>query len=143
MTMTMELSLTVTKTIPAKPEKVFNAWLDPKMLAKFMTPGDTMTVPRAETDPREGGRFEIIMATPEKELPHCGTYLEVTPHSRLVFTWESPHSIDGSTVTLDFRPSDDGATEIELTQVKFASDSAVEGHRKGWTAILEELAKVV
>lgn len=141
--MAQELSLTVKKTIPAPPEKVFNAWLDPAMLAKFMVPGEGMTVPKAESDGREGGRFEIVMAAGDQEIPHSGTYIEVKPHSRLAFTWESPHSIDGSTVTLDFRPAGDGATEVELTHVKFASEEARDNHKGGWTAILEALAAAV
>lgn len=137
-----ELSLTLRKTIPAPVEKVFDAWLDGAMLAKFMVPGPGMTVPKAEADGREGGRFEIVMAAGDQEIPHGGTYLEVTPHSRIRFTWESPHSVDGSVVTLDFKPAGDKATEVELTQVKFASENAREGHRGGWTAILDALAEV-
>jgi len=138
-----DLSLSVSKTIAAPVEKVFNAWLDPEMLAKFMMPGPGMSVPKAETDGREGGRFNIVMATPEQEIPHAGTYLEISPHNRIRFTWESPHSIDGSTVTLDFKPSGNNATEVALTHVKFASEDARNGHQKGWIGILEKLAEAV
>lgn len=137
-----ELSLTLRKTIPAPVEKVFDAWLDGAMLAKFMMPAPGMSVPKAEADGNEGGRFEIIMAAGDQEIPHSGTYLEVTPHSRIRFTWESPHSIDGSIVTLDFTPAGDKATEVELTQVKFASEEARDNHKGGWTAILEKLGEV-
>jgi len=137
-----ELSLTLRKTIPAPVEKVFDAWLDGAMLAKFMMPAPGMSVPKAEADGHEGGRFEIIMAAGDQEIPHAGTYLEVTPHSRIRFTWESPHSIDGSVVTLDFTPAGDKATEVELTQVKFASEEARDNHQGGWTAILEKLCEV-
>ena len=130
-------------TIPAPREAVFNAWLDAKMLAKFMMPGPDMTVPKAECDGRVGGRFAIVMATSEKEIPHAGTYLEVKPHSRIAFTWESPFSVDGSTVTLDFRPAGDGATEVTLTHVKFASEDARDGHKSGWTGILDKQAEVM
>jgi len=137
-----DLTLTVTKTIPAPVEKVFDAWLDPKMLAKFMMPGAAMHVPKAESDGREGGRFTVVMATPEQEIPHAGTYLEVSPHSRIRFTWESPYSVDGSTVTLDFRPAGDDATEVALTHVKFAGEDARDSHKDGWTDILDKLAEV-
>lgn len=65
-----------------------------------------MTVPSATVDPVEGGPFEIIMKVREKELPHSGVYETIDRPRRLVFTWESPHSIDGSTVTLEssYRP---------------------------------------
>lgn len=137
-----DLSLTVRKTIPAPVETVFNAWLDAKMLSKFMMPGKDMTVPRAESDGREGGRFTVIMAAGEQEIPHAGTYLEVKPNERIVFTWESPHSVDGSTVTLDFKPAGDSSTDLTLTHVKFASEEARTNHEGGWTGILEKLAEV-
>lgn len=138
-----ELSLTVRKTIPAPIEAVFNAWLDPKMLKKFMVTCEGDEVPKAESDARTGGRFLVVMATGGKEIPHSGTYLELKPHSRLVFTWESPHSVDGSTVTVDLAPAGDGATDLTLTQVKFANEGSRDGHIKGWTAILDALAKMV
>lgn len=141
--MANELSLTVKKTIPAPPEKVFNAWLDPRMLKRFMVTCEGHGVPKAESDAREGGKFLIVMDTGEKEIPHSGTYLEIKPHSRLVFTWESPHSVDGSTVTLDLAKKGEDETELTLTQVRFASEGALEGHREGWTAILEALARAV
>lgn len=45
-----DLSLTVSRNISAPAETVFNAWLDPAMLAKFMAPGPGMTVPSADTN---------------------------------------------------------------------------------------------
>ena len=137
-----DLSLTIRKTIPAPVETVFNAWLDAKMLAKFMMPGPGMTVPKAESDAKEGGRFTIVMAAGDDEIPHGGTYLEIKPHERIVFTWESPFSVDGSTVTLDFKPSGDGGTDVKLTHVKFASDEARANHEGGWTSILAKLGEV-
>jgi uncharacterized protein YndB with AHSA1/START domain/DNA-binding transcriptional ArsR family regulator len=138
-----DLSLTVTRRINAPAQKVFNAWLDPKMLTQFMLPGEAMSVPRAEVDAKVGGRFDIVMATPEKEIPHSGTYQAIDRHSRIVFSWESPHSADGSTVTLNFTPVGSGATDVELVQVKFANEQSRDGHTSGWTAILAKLGEVL
>tara|TARA_R110002124_G_scaffold63350_28_gene173283 strand:- start:24 stop:464 length:441 start_codon:yes stop_codon:yes gene_type:complete len=137
-----EMMLTTTRQINAPVETVFNAWLSPEMLKKFMLPGTTTLVPRAETDPRVGGRFTIVMRDGGKDIAHSGTYLSIDRHSKIVFTWESPFSVDGSTVTLDLRALDAKSCEITLTQVKFASESARDGHRKGWDGILEALSKI-
>lgn len=135
-----ELELTVHRTIAAPREKVFNAWLSPVTLAKFMrTAADGIEASSVKTDPVKGGRFLIVMVTPEKEIPHAGTYLEIDPHSRLSFTWESPHSLDDSVVTIDLAEVDAGTTELTLRQVKFRSEQARLGHIGGWTAILENL----
>lgn len=135
-----ELELTVSRTIAASREKVFNAWLSPAMLAKFMVvPSGGAGQSKVKNDPVKGGRFSIVMITAEKEIPHAGTYLEIDPFSRLAFTWESPYSLDDSVVTIDLAEVDAGTTEITLKQVKFKSEEARQGHEQGWTAILNQL----
>ncbi|MEP3278597.1 MAG: SRPBCC domain-containing protein [Stappiaceae bacterium] len=133
-----DLSLTVSRKFAAPAKQIFDAWLDPAMLARFMTPAPGMTVPKAETDPVEGGRFDIVMKMEGNELPHAGTYKEISPYSRLVFTWESPYSVPESTVTLNFVEVD-GGTEVTLTHDKFPNEEARDNHEGGWSAILEKL----
>lgn len=133
-----DLSLQVSRTINAPAEKLFNAWLDPAMLARFMIPGEGMSEPKVQNDPQEGGKFSILMQGADRELPHSGTYLKIAPHSQIVFTWESEFSIDGSTVTLDFTPEGDG-TRVDLKQVKFFNEEARESHKGGWENILATL----
>lgn len=137
-----ELSLRVARTIKAPIEAVYNAWLNPSTLAKFMMPGEGMTVPKVENEVREGGRFLIVMATPEQELSHQGEYQQLQPFSKIVFSWESPYSADGSTVTLNFSEVDEG-THVELVHVKFVNEESRDGHEAGWAAILAQLDAVV
>ena len=132
-----ELSLTTTRQIKAPVETVFNAWLAADTLKRFMMPCSGGSLAKVENDPRVGGRFSIVMG--EDEIPHAGTYLAIDPHSRIAFSWESPYSVDGSTVTLDLRPIDKGTTELTLTHVKFSSESSRDGHIKGWDIILDSL----
>ena len=89
-----DLTLTARRTIKAPPERVFNAWLDPAMMSKFMSPRPDMHVREARSDAKVGGRFYVMMVG-DKDYPHEGTYKEITPHSRLVFTWEAPWSAPG------------------------------------------------
>jgi uncharacterized protein YndB with AHSA1/START domain len=136
---TSALRLTVEKHIPASPKRVYDAWLDPEKIVQFMQSGPGMTTLRAETDPRVGGTFHVLMHNGETEVPHAGTYLDLTPHTRIAFTWVSPHSVDDSEVTLDLLP-DGAGTLVRLTHVRFKSESARDGHHGGWTAILNGLA---
>lgn len=132
-----ELELTISRTISAPREKVFNAWLSPEILAKFMRASSNSLGPsKVKNDPVKGGRFSIVMPTAERDVPHAGTYLEIDPYSRLAFTWESPHSLDDSVVTIDLTEVDPATTEVTLRQVKFRSEEARQGHTKGWTVIL-------
>lgn len=133
-----DLTLTVSRLIRAEPKRVYDAWLDPAMLMRFMRTCEGDSVPSARTDPREGGRFEIVMRADDRDIPHAGTYLELRPHDRIVFTWESPYSTDGSTVTVDLAP-EGAATRLTLTHVKFLSEEMRGAHEKGWGAILDAL----
>ncbi len=137
-----DLRLTTDRVIKASPEKVFNAWLDPKMLARFMQPGPDMTVPKASSDATVGGGFEIVMRAGDQDIPHKGTYREISPHDRIVFTWESAFSPAESEVTLDLRP-DGAGTHITLTHVTFYDEETRDNHNGGWMNILATLASVV
>lgn len=132
------LSLTVERTLSAPPDRVFDAWLDPAMLMRFMCPGPGMTTPRAEADPKVGGRFDLVMKNGDDEMPHGGVYQEIDRPHRLVFSWESPFNAEGSTVTLEFREAA-GGTHVTLTHIRFVSAESRDNHENGWTAILAKL----
>jgi uncharacterized protein YndB with AHSA1/START domain len=132
-----DLSLTCRRTIKATPEQVYNAWLDPAKMTRFMSPGPNMHVREARADARVGGRFFVMMVG-DKDLPHEGTYKELTPHSRIVFTWEAPWSAPDTQVELVFNPVPDG-TEVVLTHVKFMSEESRDNHTQGWNGILGKL----
>lgn len=137
-----DLALEVTQTIKAPPERVFDAWLDPAMLARFMLPGPDMSVPEAEVDARVGGRFRLVMRAGDRDMPHAGEYRVIDRPRRLQFTWESPFSIDGSTVTLDFAAVQ-GGTQVRLHHIRFPSEESRANHEGGWGRILAVCADVV
>jgi uncharacterized protein YndB with AHSA1/START domain len=133
-----DLTLTVRRTIKASAEAVYSAWLDPDTIRRFMAGGADQTVTEARTDPRVGGSFRIVM-TADSDIAHQGVYKDLVPYSLIRFSWESPYSPADSEVTIRLAPVDEG-TEITLTQVKFLSEGARDGHQAGWTRILERLA---
>ena len=133
-----ELELTVEKTIKAPIEKVYKAWLNPELLAQFMRPAADVSIPEVAVDAKVGGKFKIIMMSGENSLPHSGEYKELTPFTKMVFTWESPFSMEGSTVTLNLK-AHDGGTHISLHQIKFPSEESRNNHNGGWTKILSTL----
>lgn len=136
-----DLTLSIHRTIKASPQAVYDAWLDPATIARFMAGGADQRVTEARTDPRVGGSFRIVM-TSDKEIAHTGTYKDLIPHSLIRFTWESPYSPADSEVTIRLAPVAEG-TEVTLSQVKFLSEGARDGHRGGWTMILERLASLM
>jgi len=138
-----DLKVNVSKIINAPIEKVFNAWLNTDTLSQFMLPMPGMPNPKTESDPRVGGSFSIYMQVGEKEIPHTGKYIEIEHPTKLVFTWISPFSIDGSIVTLHLKSIDENATSIELTHVKFPDEESRSNHEGGWRNILEMLDAIL
>lgn len=137
-----DLSVSLTKTINSPIEKVFDAWLDANTLAKFILPMPGMPEPKTTADGREGGSFTILMKVGDDEIPHTGEYLEVKRPNKLVFTWESPFSTDGSTVTILFTKINSESTKIDFKHVKFNDEEARKNHATGWGSILEKLNSI-
>lgn len=138
-----DLTVKLSKTIHAPIEKVFDAWLDPTMLAQFILPMPGMPQPEVENDAREGGNFSIIMHVGDDKIPHTGSYVTINRPEKLVFSWYSPFSVDGSQVALLFKSIDDNKTQVELEHTKFADEGARSDHEGGWGNILDMLAEVV
>lgn len=137
-----QLELSVERVIKASQEKIYNAWLNPLMFAKFMLPGEGMRAKDPKVDAKVGAGFSLIMIAGEDEMLHSGEYFELTPFDVIQFSWVSPFSEEGSTVTIKLTQVD-GGTKIVLHHVKFVSEESRDNHNGGWTAILENLDKLV
>jgi uncharacterized protein YndB with AHSA1/START domain len=134
-------SVVIERLIPAPPRAVFDAWLDPVALQRFMCAGPGVTVTSAECDPRVGGKFLIVMNVGGQDLQHRGEYLEIERHRRLSFTWLSMYAGEGSRVTLQFEESGKNQTFLTLVHVGLA-ESEREKHHEGWSYILTNLSAI-
>jgi uncharacterized protein YndB with AHSA1/START domain len=141
--MSQPLDLTVRKVIPAAIDTVFDAWLDPAALARFMKPGEGMSDSRVELDAREGGNFLIVMIAGEKEIPHRGEYKTIDRPRRLVFTWLSDFTSEGSTVTIDLVSRGPTETELTLHHIGFPDADSRDSHEGGWAEIIDMLIPVL
>jgi uncharacterized protein YndB with AHSA1/START domain len=134
-------SLTVKRRFKAPPAKVFAAWTDPEKMKGWMGPGETKTI-RAENDPRPGGRYLIMMQSPDGS-PHDvgGVYREVVANEKLVFTWAWKSTPEReSLVTILLTPDGDG-TLLTLTHEQFEDEATRDGHNAGWNGALDKLEK--
>jgi len=132
-------SLTLVRRIKAPPATVFEAWTRPEILALWWGPHHTRAT-ETEIDAREGGRFRVVL-TEDTGARHevSGTYAEVTPPGRLVFSWawtNAPERV--SRVTVVFRAIPEG-TEVTVTHDRFADEGTATRHRRGWTESLDRL----
>ncbi len=137
----------VARTFAAPREKVFRAWIDPAAVRIwFAPPGAAWTDP-LELDARTGGRYRWTVTVGQKVYTIYGTYREVKPPEKLVFTWEWQNDPDrgesgDSLITVEFHDRG-GRTEVVLTQTGFPSEASREDHHKGWEKCLDSIAKLV
>jgi uncharacterized protein YndB with AHSA1/START domain len=136
-----EFTVTVRREIAAPAETLFDAWLDAESLGTWMRPR-VISETRAETDPREGGDFRIVMVRDGSDILHQGTYREIERPSRLVFTWSSPATeYRDSVVTVTFEALASGSTMVEIHQVGLPDEGSRAGHTEGWSDGLAELER--
>jgi uncharacterized protein YndB with AHSA1/START domain len=136
-------SLTLKRRLKAPPAKVFDAWADPQKLVLWFGPAHTVQDSvRAQMDVRPGGRFRVQFSTDEGESHEVGgTYKELVPDKRLVFTWAWHTTPEReSLVTITLAPDGDG-TLLTLHHEQFFDEPARDGHQRGWTGTLEKLGR--
>ena len=134
-------SLTLQRHIKAPPASVYRAWTEPAQMMRWWGPSGATSV--AETDMRVGGRFRVVFRTDDAEEHEVsGTYQEVVPDERLVFTWAWRSTPEReSLVSLRFE-GEAGGTLLTLTHERFFDEAARDGHRAGWTKSLGRLEQL-
>ena len=137
------LSLTLTRHIAATPERVFDTWLDPADVRRFLfaTPDGEMT--RVEVDPRVGGEAVIVERRGDIEALHRLRYEAIERPRRLVFLFRACLPGDAETgewtrVSIAIEPDRKGA-RLTLTHEGVWPDYE-DRTRAGWTMILDTLA---
>jgi uncharacterized protein YndB with AHSA1/START domain len=137
-----ETSLAIVRKFKASPRAVWRALTEAEALKQWMGPSDDFQVLLAETDVRAGGRYHIVMKSPDgEEHDVSGIYREVTPNQKLVYTW-AWKSTPGreSLVTIELTPAGDG-TELLLKHERFADKEARDRHEHGWTGCMKRLQR--
>ena len=129
------IQLEITRTFNAPREKVFAAWTDAEQMGKWFCPPEAETF-KTEADVKVGGSYVIGMKNRETGEEHVtrGTYKEIRPPERLVFTWlwdgQNPDT-HRTLVTIDFQDLD-GKTELVLKHEGFPDQNMCDQHRQGW-----------
>lgn len=111
-------TVVVERDFDAEPSRVFRAWTDPELFARWSGPRSvTTTVPLWEA--RTGGAYRFANHVDGQEVASFyGSFHEVRPDERLVwtFTWEGmPDGVSLETIT--FTPLEGGRTRVRSTAV--------------------------
>lgn len=143
----------IERTIPAPLHRVFRAWLDPRVLERWMAPGG-LEVTRAEVDERPGGRYRIFQA--DSGSPVGGfdcEVLELVEDDRIVFRWgfvgpdRSERPVFDSLLTVTVREASAQVTTLTLVHERLEELAAVhpgvaEKVGPGWEQALDKLSIV-
>jgi uncharacterized protein YndB with AHSA1/START domain len=130
--------ITVTRTIPAPPEKVFDVWLDPKSRGSVWF-GAERVILNAAVD----GLFYFSVQYEGRPWAHYGRFLALDRPHRIEHTWmsEATKGLD-SVVAVTFEAKD-GGTEVTLRHSGVPDDALGRQHQDGWNAVLGALADVL
>jgi len=122
-----ERELVVTRTFNGPPRIVFEAWTRPELFRRWWVPKSLgMSLRSWEMDVRVGGKYRLEFEP--DGVAFFGTYLDVTPNSRLAWTNEEGGE-DGPVTTVTFEEKG-GKTLLvlhELHSSKEALDAAGTG----------------
>jgi uncharacterized protein YndB with AHSA1/START domain len=121
---TSDREVVVTRTFNAPARLVFEAWTTPELFKQWWVPKSMgMALHAIEMDARTGGSYRLNFGG---DMDFVGTYVEVTPYSRIVWTNEE-NGEEGSVTTVTF--TEDGDTTLLTMSEVFGSKEAFEaGH---------------
>src|SRR4051794_7441251 len=141
---TSERELVVTRTVNGPARLVFEAWTKPELFRQWWVPKSLgMTLLSCDMDVRVGGTYRLVFAHEGSKAAFFGTYEEVTPHKRLV--WTNQESDEGSVTTVTFAEQG-GKTLLTLHELypsKEALDAAGTGAADAMGESFEQLDELL
>jgi uncharacterized protein YndB with AHSA1/START domain len=141
-----ERELVVTRTINGPARLVFEAFSKAELLRQWWVPKSAgVTLLSCEADVRTGGTYRFVFAHGDSTMAFFGTYVEVTPHARIV--WTNDEGGDGGAVTTVTFEEKGGKTLLvmrDLYPSKEALDGVIaSGMEAGMLETLDQLDEFV
>ena len=131
---TSERELVVTRTFNGPARIVFEAWTKPELFTRWWVPKSMgMSLRSCAMDVRVGGKYRLEFEP--DGVAFFGTYLEVTPHSRLVWTNEEGGEA-GPVTTVTFE--DEGGRTLLVMRELYPSKEALDAAGTGAAEMMSE-----
>jgi uncharacterized protein YndB with AHSA1/START domain len=138
--------LRIERTFAAPAAAVFDAWTSAGVLRQWWPAGPDWDTTVADVDVRVGGLMRLVMRSPDgAEFGGEGRYVEITPPTRLVFTWQWDSRELGTAaqlVEVTFTENPDLTTTVVLIN-RGLSESEQQSHLEGWHASFDNLDRVL
>jgi len=137
-------TFTIERTYPAAPSRVFNAFADPKIKARWFGAPKEWEVGEVSVDFRVGGR-EVNSGGPKGGALHffdC-RYQDIIPNERIIYSYDmhlDDTRISVSLTTIEFRPSGSGTHLVFTEQGAFLDGfDGADGREHGTRQLLDQL----
>jgi uncharacterized protein YndB with AHSA1/START domain len=134
----METEVRIERVLPATIAAVYDAWTRVDLLTRWYCPNPAWEL-KVRADVRVGGDWVVEMG------PHVvrGTYLEVEPPHRLVFSWKWDGT-EGEPTRVEVALSEvaDG-TRMLLSHTGFGGPEDAANHRTGWEPQVGRLVELL
>lgn len=133
------MEFVIKQIMPAPCERVFYAWSDPQVMAKWFF-AEMGWSARVRNDFRVGGTYQLDMLDQGLTMFSAhGEYREIVPLIKLVFTWNSP-SVQNTLVIVELRDLGE-STELTLTHQLLPDAEHVTQNAGGWKACVDNLLR--
>lgn len=132
------IDITVKRRIPARAEKVFDVWIDPKSPG-----GPWYGGARVIVNPAVDGLFYIAVGHEGRSWPHYGRFVRIERPRVVEHTWmsEATKGLE-SVVTTTFEARGE-ETEVTLIHTGVPDDEAGRRHKDGWEFVVGALAEAI
>ncbi|HEY6175137.1 MAG TPA: SRPBCC family protein [Kofleriaceae bacterium] len=134
----------VWRAFSSRPERVFDAFLDPDLIRSWFGPGLGEIV-HIDVHAHVGGMFSISQRRGEMVIDTHGTYHTLDRPHRLAFSWATPAvRLPEGHVTVEIEPHDDGGSAVTLTHRIDPSWSGRIGEiESGWSHMLSAMSEAL
>jgi len=139
------LEARITHIFSAPVEKVFDAWLDPQILGRWMF-GPAVRdeeVVSIEVDPKPGGAFSFLVKRDVQVVEHIGTYIIIDKPRTLEFNWGVKGMSDNSKVIVTFEAHDTGTKLTLVHELHPSWEAYLQRSVDGWGLMLKALEKAL
>lgn len=140
-----QINVRVHQHMNASPERIFDAWLDPELIGRWMF-GPALRdeeIVRINVEAQVGGAFSFVVRRQGQEIDHVGQYLEMDRPHRLAFTWGTADTKDHSHVSVEVVPAESGCDVTLVHQLHPDWADYADRTEAAWSQMLRALATVM